>query len=318
MLNACGQKHDRLRQHRQAAVRSRARRPRSRCAHGRSEFVSARNDHDVSSVDQRLAEFRARSSRSLPLVRRISRGQAAHFRKSNRRRRRGGQCGRRTCRRSQRATVTFSAYDDRRRFSSRRRRDRLSRRTGFASGRNETARLAQHREPDGDARGRTGARLVLRANGAAACATTSRARIGCEFVREVGGVDYINDSKATNLDAVEKALLAQTKPIVLDRRRQRQRLRIRLARDHSLGKKFARPILIGEMARTHLPRLERGRAVRDRDFHRRRGRARARRRAIRRGRPLFSRHFVFRHVQKLRRSRRPISCPGARAAKNEP
>ena len=31
----------------------------------------------------------------------------------------------------------------------------------------------------------------------------------CEFVREVGGVTYINDSKATNLDAVEKALLAQ-------------------------------------------------------------------------------------------------------------
>jgi UDP-N-acetylmuramoylalanine--D-glutamate ligase len=37
----------------------------------------------------------------------------------------------------------------------------------------------------------------------------------CEFVRTVGGVDYINDSKATNLDALEKALLAQTKPIVL-------------------------------------------------------------------------------------------------------
>ncbi|MEP6603531.1 MAG: UDP-N-acetylmuramoyl-L-alanine--D-glutamate ligase [Spartobacteria bacterium] len=37
----------------------------------------------------------------------------------------------------------------------------------------------------------------------------------CEFVRQVGGVDYINDSKATNLDAVEKALMAQTKPIVL-------------------------------------------------------------------------------------------------------
>src|SRR5205085_6428971 len=29
------------------------------------------------------------------------------------------------------------------------------------------------------------------------------------------GVDYINDSKATNLDAVEKALLAQTKPVIL-------------------------------------------------------------------------------------------------------
>ncbi|MDQ6810059.1 MAG: UDP-N-acetylmuramoyl-L-alanine--D-glutamate ligase [Verrucomicrobiota bacterium] len=37
----------------------------------------------------------------------------------------------------------------------------------------------------------------------------------CEFVAEVDGVVYINDSKATNLDAVEKALLAQTKPIVL-------------------------------------------------------------------------------------------------------
>ncbi len=36
-----------------------------------------------------------------------------------------------------------------------------------------------------------------------------------EFVRELDGVTYINDSKATNLDAVEKALLAQTKPIVL-------------------------------------------------------------------------------------------------------
>ncbi len=37
----------------------------------------------------------------------------------------------------------------------------------------------------------------------------------CEFVRTVGGVDYINDSKATNLDAVEKALLAQSKTVIL-------------------------------------------------------------------------------------------------------
>jgi UDP-N-acetylmuramoylalanine--D-glutamate ligase len=37
----------------------------------------------------------------------------------------------------------------------------------------------------------------------------------CEFVREVDGVEYVNDSKATNLDAVEKALTAQTKPVVL-------------------------------------------------------------------------------------------------------
>src|SRR5437764_6267268 len=37
----------------------------------------------------------------------------------------------------------------------------------------------------------------------------------CEFVRQIGGVVYINDSKATNLDAVEKALRAQTKPVIL-------------------------------------------------------------------------------------------------------
>src|SRR6266513_3195960 len=37
----------------------------------------------------------------------------------------------------------------------------------------------------------------------------------CEFVREIGGVGYVNDSKATNLDAVEKALRAQTKPVIL-------------------------------------------------------------------------------------------------------
>jgi UDP-N-acetylmuramoylalanine--D-glutamate ligase len=37
----------------------------------------------------------------------------------------------------------------------------------------------------------------------------------CEFVRTVGGVDYVNDSKATNLDALEAAISAQTKPIVL-------------------------------------------------------------------------------------------------------
>ncbi|MGH8093629.1 MAG: glutamate ligase domain-containing protein, partial [Chthoniobacterales bacterium] len=34
-------------------------------------------------------------------------------------------------------------------------------------------------------------------------------------IRTIGNVDYINDSKATNLDAFEKALLSATRPIVL-------------------------------------------------------------------------------------------------------
>ena len=37
----------------------------------------------------------------------------------------------------------------------------------------------------------------------------------CEFVREVSGVGYVNDSKATNLDALDKALRAQNKPVIL-------------------------------------------------------------------------------------------------------
>lgn len=37
----------------------------------------------------------------------------------------------------------------------------------------------------------------------------------CELVRELDGVRYINDSKGTNIDALEKALLAQTGPVIL-------------------------------------------------------------------------------------------------------
>lgn len=37
----------------------------------------------------------------------------------------------------------------------------------------------------------------------------------CERVRQLDGVDYVNDSKATNLDALEKALLAETRPVIL-------------------------------------------------------------------------------------------------------
>jgi UDP-N-acetylmuramoylalanine--D-glutamate ligase len=37
----------------------------------------------------------------------------------------------------------------------------------------------------------------------------------CELVRTLDGVDYVNDSKATNLDALEKALMSETRPVVL-------------------------------------------------------------------------------------------------------
>jgi UDP-N-acetylmuramoylalanine--D-glutamate ligase len=37
----------------------------------------------------------------------------------------------------------------------------------------------------------------------------------CEIIGVVDGVQYVNDSKATNLDALEKALLAEQRPVVL-------------------------------------------------------------------------------------------------------
>ncbi len=37
----------------------------------------------------------------------------------------------------------------------------------------------------------------------------------CERVRSIAGAEYINDSKATNLDALEKALDSETRPVIL-------------------------------------------------------------------------------------------------------
>jgi UDP-N-acetylmuramoylalanine--D-glutamate ligase len=37
----------------------------------------------------------------------------------------------------------------------------------------------------------------------------------CELVATIGGVDYVNDSKATNLDSLEKALAGETRAVVL-------------------------------------------------------------------------------------------------------
>ncbi len=37
----------------------------------------------------------------------------------------------------------------------------------------------------------------------------------CELVRILDGVEYLNDSKATNLHALESALRSQTRPVVL-------------------------------------------------------------------------------------------------------
>ncbi len=71
----------------------------------------------------------------------------------------------------------------------------------------------------------------------------------CEFVREIRGVTYINDSKATNLDAVEKALRAQTKPIVLIAGGKDKGFTFDPLRD-LVKEKVRSTILLGEMAQS--------------------------------------------------------------------
>jgi UDP-N-acetylmuramoylalanine--D-glutamate ligase len=69
----------------------------------------------------------------------------------------------------------------------------------------------------------------------------------CEFVREVGDVTYVNDSKATNLDAVEKGLLAQNKPVILIAGGKDKGFTFETLRP-LVAEKVRKAILIGEMA----------------------------------------------------------------------
>ena len=69
----------------------------------------------------------------------------------------------------------------------------------------------------------------------------------CEFVREVSHVTYINDSKATNLDAVEKGLLAQNKSVILIAGGKDKGFTFETLRP-LVSKKVRAAVLIGEMA----------------------------------------------------------------------
>ena len=69
----------------------------------------------------------------------------------------------------------------------------------------------------------------------------------CEFVREVGDVTYVNDSKATNLDAVEKGLLAQNKSVILIAGGKDKGFTFETLRP-LVSKKVRAAVLIGEMA----------------------------------------------------------------------
>ena len=69
----------------------------------------------------------------------------------------------------------------------------------------------------------------------------------CEFVREVGDVTYVNDSKATNLDAVEKGLLAQNRRVILIAGGKDKGFNFETLRP-LVSEKVRAVVLIGEMA----------------------------------------------------------------------
>ena len=128
---------------------------------------------------------------------------------------------------------------------------------------------------------------------------------------------YINDSKATNLDALEKALLAQNR---------NQSSSSPAAKTKDLPSNPSRPLVARESAGTPSSsakwqsgsarigkmrfRCEIANSLADAVE---RAHAMAQ---VWRNRPVLPRHFLFRHVQELRRSRRSIPCPRPRPARN--
>lgn len=73
----------------------------------------------------------------------------------------------------------------------------------------------------------------------------------CEVVGTVEGVEYVNDSKATNLDAVEKALVSETRRVVLIAGGKDKGFEFGAIKD-LVAKRCRAAVLIGEMA----PRIE--------------------------------------------------------------
>jgi len=69
----------------------------------------------------------------------------------------------------------------------------------------------------------------------------------CELVATVDGVDYVNDSKATNLDAMEKALVSESRPVVLIAGGKDKRFEFGSITD-LVARKVHHAVLIGEMA----------------------------------------------------------------------
>jgi len=69
----------------------------------------------------------------------------------------------------------------------------------------------------------------------------------CELVGVIGGVDYVNDSKATNIDALEKALLSESRPVVLIAGGKDKGFEFGSVAE-LIGRKAHHAVLIGEMS----------------------------------------------------------------------
>ena len=311
------------RQHRRAAERAGGRLDRGHRARGRSEQLPARSDRHVSPVDCGAAEFLAGSPRSASERGGVRRGEGARF--SPIRRRTTGPSSTPTAPRRWRwpsvsrappIAATASSGRRTRRSSS----SAISSGSARRRGRRRSCRCASiqlagpphvEQRHGGDARSATRPAPPGRAMARALEGFTGLEHV-MEPVATIGGVRFVNDSKATNVDAAGRSIESFDRVVVIVGGRYKggafEDLREPLAAHGRAWSRSAkrRPLVRRALGRR---RAVASRPTRWRDAVSRGMRARAtrRRRAARAG------VFELRHVQRLRRPREAVQGRGVEA-----
>ena len=168
------------------------------------------------------------------------------------------------------------------------------------------------------ARAGRGARAAARAGARRRCARSRGLPHRTQWVADVGGVRYVNDSKGTNVGATLAAVAGMAGPLVADRGRRRQGPGLHAAARRRSAARCGTSVLIGRDAPALAAALARRLRARSAPRHARPPCARAaRRRAAGRHRAAVAGLRQPRHVPRLRASRRRVRRRGAGASPHE-